>query len=488
MISFTPREDALASPPQRPADDGIGERLRASEYRWPATALSDHTDWRAGSEAWFREMPERLDDLALDSRWPAFFPSPICLVTTAAGDQVGLEKVVGASIVNRFPYVIALSFCRQQLSARHYARTAFADLLEAGGAVAVQFVSPGTELDRVMQTIQSVPDDRTGERIAASGLSTRSARSNGAPVFDAAYLVYEARLVKPGRDFGGEPIYERPWVDVGSHRVYFLEINVIQLREDIAQGRSQIQWRSLPSWAPDGAAHVSRAALDRLGRDGRYAKGYTPNYRFPAAGTIAFEADSWQDGMALKHLPALPADQIEVDNDRARWPCFFPSSVGMITSWDSEGVPNLMPCGSTTIVSRHPLVITPCVSYAAINERYAPRQSLASIRRTGRFGCGVPYINDDIVAAIRYTGNVSLARDRGKIENAGLAVSADEWAPVLPAMPIHFDCEVIGEVRLGTHIMFLGAVKRIRVRSDVTPINPLTWYPWAEVVAVPAGV
>jgi hypothetical protein len=38
-----------------------------------------------------------------------------------------LEKVVGATIVNRFPYVFALSLCRQPLSPRHYVRRAFMD-------------------------------------------------------------------------------------------------------------------------------------------------------------------------------------------------------------------------------------------------------------------------------------------------------------------------------------------------------------------------
>jgi flavin reductase (DIM6/NTAB) family NADH-FMN oxidoreductase RutF len=141
-----------------------------------------------------------------------------------------------------------------------------------------------------------------------------------------------------------------------------------------------------------------------------------------------------------------------------------------------------MPCGSTTIISRDPLIITPCISYAAINERYAPRKSLEIIRRTGRFGCGVPYVNDALVSAIRYAGNVSLASDTEKVRNAGFAVEADEWAPVLRALPVHFDCEVIGEIRLGTHIMFLGEARRIRLRDDVSLSNSLEWCPWADLV------
>jgi flavin reductase (DIM6/NTAB) family NADH-FMN oxidoreductase RutF len=333
-----------------------------------------------------------------------------------------------------------------------------------------------------MHAILTVPEEESCRRIDQSGLSTRTALTNEAPVFDAAYMIYEGRLVSPGRDFSGASIYPSPWIDVGSHRVYFLEINAIQLRKDIAEGRSQIHWRSLPAWTPQLKLEgVSCADGERV-QDAGYQKGYTPHYVFPSTGTIAFESDTIENQMAVKYLPPLPEDQVEVDNDRARWPCFFPSSAGMITTWASDGSPNLMPCGSTTVVSRHPLVITPCVSYAEINIRYAPRASLDIIRRTGRFGCGVPFINDQVVNAMKYAGNISWSRDPKKLVHAGLEVEGCDWAPVLPALPLHFDCEVVDEVRLGTHIMFLGEVRRIRVRADVTRENPLEWFPWADVV------
>jgi flavin reductase (DIM6/NTAB) family NADH-FMN oxidoreductase RutF len=429
-------------------------------------------------------MPESVEALAADSRWPAFFPSPICYVTTADGTHVALEKVVGASIVNRFPYIIALSFCTQGLSERHHVRGVFTDMLARGGAVAVQFLPPGPALESSMQAITTIPEAQTTARIASTGLSTRQALTNAAPVFDAAYMVYEASLVKPGRDFQGQPIYAMPWLDAGSHRIYFLEINAIQLRQDIAAGRSQIRWRSLPAWEPQFTLQKVGSANGSAIVSGRYQKGYTPHYAFPSSGTIAFEADAVENGMAVKYLPPLPKDQVEVDNDRARWPCFFPSSAGMITTWATDGTPNLMPCGSTTMVSRHPLMIAPCVSYAAINERYAPRATLDIIRQTGKFGCGVPFINDVVIDAMKYAGNTSLALDKQKVTHAGLEVQYAEWAPILPALPIHFDCRVVHEVPLGTHVMFLGEVRRIQIRADVTPRNPLEWCPWADIVPV----
>jgi flavin reductase (DIM6/NTAB) family NADH-FMN oxidoreductase RutF len=452
--------------------------LRPYRYAWPRDDFAA-AGWRpAAGGGWELALPESREALAADSRWPALFPSPLCLVTAADGATAVLERVAGPSIVNRFPYVLALSFCVVPLSGRHHARRAFTRALEAGGAAAVQFLPPGPELDRVLAVIEKTSDAQTAARIARTGLRTRPALTSRAPVFADAYLVYEGRLVRPGRDLHGEPIYPRPWHDVGSHRVYFLEVRAIQLRRDIAEGRSQIRWRSLPAWEPAVAApDAPAAALPGAG----YQKGYTPHYAFPSAGTIAFEADGVEDGMAVKHLPPEAADQVEVDNDRARWPCFFPSSVGMITTWADDGRPNLMPCGSTTVVSRHPLVITPCVGYAAVNERYAPRLTLDLIRKRRAFGCGVPYVSDRVVEAIKLAGNVSLQAAGDKVARTGLGVTRGPVAPVLDDLPVHFDCEVLDEVRLGTHVMFLGAVRRVRVRPDVTPANPLEWCPWADV-------
>lgn len=461
------------------------DSLARYDYCWPRAELGRSPHWQpiGGGNAIVRDMPEDAGELAADSRWPALFPSPIGFVTTAYNGRTALEKVVGVSIVNRFPYVIALSLCREPLSHRHHARCAFIKTLEQSGCAAVQFLPPGPVTDSALQAIASVPEDRTHERIASARLPIRKALTHDAPVFDDAYLVYEARFVRPARDFAGQGIYASPWLEAGSHRVCFLEITAIQLRRDIADGRSQIRWQSLPVWRPNGPLQEPVDPPPASGNGhGRYAKSYTPDYRFPSAGTVAFEADDYRDGMAIRYLAPLPEDQVEVDNDRARWPCFFPSSLGMITTWQAEGRANVMPCGSTTVVSRHPLMIAPCVSYAAINERYAPRATLNAIRRTGRFGCGVPFHHDTIVEAIAHTGNHSIADDPHKVARAGLAVQADDWAPVLPALPIHFDCEVTGEVRLGTHAMFLGRVRRIRIRGDVTPDQPVHWCPWAEVV------
>jgi flavin reductase (DIM6/NTAB) family NADH-FMN oxidoreductase RutF len=299
--------------------------------------------------------------------------------------------------------------------------------------------------------------------------------SSGVPVFDDSFMVYEAELVQPSVDLEGRKLFEQPWTDVGSHRIYYFRITTIQLREDIADGRRQVAWRSLPAFTPTTSTTTSSAKA--LNESKGNIKGYTPNYRFPAAGTIAFKHDYVRDGMAVLH----PGDDLIADNDDARWPCFFPQSAGIITSRGRDGTENVMPCGSTTVESRHPLVISPCLSYAAVNERYAPRASVDMILDSGWFGCGVPYIDESVVEAIRYAGNTSLRDDVEKLLNSGLAHRPGERVPILTGLPIFYECEVVGSEYLGTHVMVFGKVTRIRVADDVSAANPLEWCPWPDV-------
>ena len=452
-------------------------------YKWPYADLSLNSGWHPNEAGTYlqRDFPETREQLAADSRWPAFFPSPICLVTTSDGKQSGFEKVVGPSIVNRFPYIVALSFCRETLSERHHARKHFTKLLEASGNVAIQFLTQGDQLATAMRVLAETLEDETTERLKLAGLETRQGQTVNAPVLNAAYMVYEGKLVEPTKDFSGDAIYEEAWADVGSHRVYFFEITAIQLREDIANGKSQIHWLGLPEWTPDSSFPSPSGVTPKSGLAESYKKGYTPRYQFPAANTVAFESDSMAHGMAIKHLEPLTENQAEVDNDSARWPCFFPSPTGMITAWTSDGQANLIPCGSTTIISRHPLIIAPCVSYSAINERHAPRAALDMIRKASSFGCGVAYIDDEMTNAIRYSGTTSFANDPDKIANSGLHASSRSLAPQIDDLPIHFECELVGEIRMGTHIMFLGEVKSVLVRGDLKVDNPMTWCPWADV-------
>jgi flavin reductase (DIM6/NTAB) family NADH-FMN oxidoreductase RutF len=468
--------------PELPAD------RRQFLFRWPDQhAMSDPawTTSRDGTRR-MRKMPERAAALLADSRWPAFFPCSMCVVTTSHDGEQAIEKVVGASIVNRFPYVVALSFCRLQLSARHYRRSTFMELLERSGCATIQFLVPGAGLANTLQAIASVQENQPDARLRATAQRCRPMRGGAAPVLEDAYLVYQARLVRPSRDFEGKPIYDQPWTDHGSHRIYYLEISTIGLREDIAAAETQLHWRSLPVWQRLDENETRGHSLRKMSTSNResltrarYTKTYRPDYVFPSRDTVGFEATGTEDGFAWLDVPPLAEDPVEVDNDRARWPCFFPSSLGLITVTTPSGARNAFPCGSTTVLVRQPLTIGICVSYAQINIRYAPRASLEFIREAGHFGCGVPVYRPDVIDAITYLGNLSLRDEPEKVVKSGLTPVQFKQSFGFDELPIHFECRVVGEMKLGTHTLFLGRVEEVQVRTDLTPATPLEWCAWA---------
>jgi flavin reductase (DIM6/NTAB) family NADH-FMN oxidoreductase RutF len=240
-------------------------------------------------------------------------------------------------------------------------------------------------------------------------------------------------------------------------------------------------WRGSTDSGPSASAAPGIRAEILAGTD--FVKAYRPDYVFPSSDTIAFAADDCRDGFAIKHLPPLPEDQVEVDNDLARWPCFFPSSLGMITMEDRAGRTGGMSCGSTTVLARNPLTLAICVSYARINERYAPRASLDLLCSAERFGCGVPIYRSDVLDAISYLGSVSRRRDRHKITTCGLTTRRLGNSIGFSEVPVHYDCRITDRLRLGTHMMFLGQVEHVFVRTDVTPTRPLEWCPWAGSIA-----
>lgn len=440
----------------------LGPALQEFAYRWTRT---DGTRVLA--------LDETRESLRENSQWPAFFPSAIAIVTVQVGDEIFVEKVVGPSIVNRFPYVAMISLCHESLSDRHYTRADFIAGALASGKASLQFLEPGETLKTVMRTIAERPLNERAGALREAGLQFRQA--DGFAYLADSFLVYSGTAVSPRRDLEGTEIYASPAERVGSHTLLFFEIETIRLAREIALGRRRIHWRSLPVWH----GH-SDAAAPELPSEGRI-KGYTPFYRFPASDTVAFEFDRLEDEMAVKDLVAYRFGE-PLDNDRARWPCFFPSSVGMITVKGPDGQPNLMPCGSTAVVSRHPMVIAPAVSYARINDRYAPRASLDLIRRAGTFGCGVPYIGALVEEAIRYCGNVSIAHDPRKAAKTGLTWIEEPSGVVRAAeFPVFFECRLVGEIKLGTHALFLGEVVKIFLHADLEKETHLEWCPFAGV-------
>lgn len=457
----------------------LSSDLKPFAYSWPGP--TDAGLWQDLGDHWYRSLNESEDSLKNDSRWPAFFPSPIAIVTVKTPEGLQIEKVVGPAIVNRFPYIAMLSFCHAELSARHYARAGILEGISRAGEISIQFLRPGPGLKKILDTIAGFPGDDRHDELKKLGGTCRLVERDGYFEFAEAFLVYRGKLVPPLKDFDGEKIFSSPFLKVGSHTLCFFEIEEILLDHKIANCADRINWRSLPEWKNFTPKFQEQTILS----PSKAIKGYSSYYQFPSSNTVSFEFDEVRHEMAVKRLSRLPTSTQVVDNDKARWPCFFPSSVGLVTLDNGNSAPSLMPCGSTTMVARSPLTIAICVSYAKINARYAPRASLAELRRSGRFGCGVPYVNPEIENAIRYCGNVSVKDDPEKALKVGMTWAKGKNESYRPEqLPVFFECDIVGEHRLGTHFMFLGEVKGIYVNKSVSRENPLEWFPFAAVESV----
>ena len=192
------------------------------------------------------KLRESLEKLAEDSRWPALFPQSITFATTGTMEAPIVERCVGATVVNRFPYIVCVSLCRERLSDRHHPRADVMEAIELANAFSVNILTESPEAEALLGACAEAPPR---ERLARAGLGVRRGEVTAVPVIDVAPLVYECELTEPAEDFEGEPIFQRPREDLGSHTLYFGEVRAIQLDERIAKRETQILWHSLPEAA-----------------------------------------------------------------------------------------------------------------------------------------------------------------------------------------------------------------------------------------------
>ena len=68
------------------------------------------------------------------------------------------------------------------------------------------------------------------------------------------------------------------------------------------------------------------------------------------------------------------------------------------------------------------------------------------------------------------------------MENAGLMVVDGNHTPVPLDYPIHFECKVVGEHYMGSHVMLFGEVTNIILHPALTKETPMEWNPWPQLM------
>jgi len=129
----------------------------------------------------------------------------------------------------------------------------------------------------------------------------------------------------------------------------------------------------------------------------------------------------------------------------------------LVTSRDSNGVPNAMGIGWWSFTS-----ITPPLMLVSIGKG---RYTLDCIRHTKDFVACFP--GKDIVKE-SWTCGVISGRDGNKLEKTGLKIidAKKVKSPIIAGSSVAFECTVTDEVETGDHILFVGEVVAMHGDAD----------------------
>jgi flavin reductase (DIM6/NTAB) family NADH-FMN oxidoreductase RutF len=130
--------------------------------------------------------------------------------------------------------------------------------------------------------------------------------------------------------------------------------------------------------------------------------------------------------------------------------------VCIVGSYDKQGKANMAAIAWAGIVNSEP----PSVGIAVRPSRY----SHACISESGAFTIGLP--TEKYIKEADYFG-VSSGRDADKLAVTGLTALAGKFvnAPYIDEFPYVMECEVTHSLELGSHTLFVGEIKDIRVDS-----------------------
>ncbi|MCL4507597.1 MAG: flavin reductase family protein [Chloroflexi bacterium] len=142
----------------------------------------------------------------------------------------------------------------------------------------------------------------------------------------------------------------------------------------------------------------------------------------------------------------------------------LPSPVLIIGTYNPDGRPNIMNAAWGGIASSKP----PCISVSL----RAATLSYHNINRTGAFTVNIP--SEKYLREADFVGMVS-GRECDKFKETRLTSEKSKLvdAPIVKEFPYALECNLIRQVDLGTHTMFIGEIAGIVADSEVLGPNQL---------------
>ena len=155
----------------------------------------------------------------------------------------------------------------------------------------------------------------------------------------------------------------------------------------------------------------------------------------------------------------------------------FPTPVLIVGTYDESGKPNAMAAAWGGICCSKP----PCVSIALREATY----TYGNIMARKAFTVSIP--SEQYIKEADYFGMVS-GRSQDKFSQTGLTPvrSALVDAPYVEEFPLVLECELLQNVVIGLHTLFIGEIKDVKVEesalgsnkvADIDKIKPMIFNP-----------
>lgn len=152
----------------------------------------------------------------------------------------------------------------------------------------------------------------------------------------------------------------------------------------------------------------------------------------------------------------------------------YPEWVMFVLTRDADGKPDLMPAGWCMICNSNPLMMAVAVGFG----RYTHR----TIEETGEFVLAWPGVGQEKL--IEQAGSTT-GRDTDKFERFGLEEipTAEVAAPMIDGLAVALECEVVSQLELEDHSIFVGQVVAAHVSDP--PVEKLENFAGTFAVAKP---
>lgn len=386
-----------------------------------------------------------------DSKWPVFFPSNIGILSFKNENKVFIERVTSTTIINRFPLILSISIPSKRLSKRHLNKKIIIENLTHSGRIYLSLMD-----DKNLKTIKFENEYRN--KIIDSSLELLNKQN----FLKNSYLSINLKYLK-----------KVPYKS--SHTILLFEVDKIYINQKSL--KKNICWKPLPNLKKN-----LNFLYENDKKDNQRIKNFKNNYKY------RFNLKNPNYLRIVKHknfyevfLKKIDLSKKTLNDEQAKWPFFFPTSLGIISSIDkSNNQFNVMPCGSTHIISRAPFSIGIAISKLQYNNRYKLRSSLLNISNNNKFVCSVPFASKDLIKFINYSGNVSAFDNVDKISSIKLNTLKCKYGLLFRELPFNYLCKVRKIVKLKSHSYIIASVEETWIPIQFRK-NSLIWQPTASI-------